>query len=131
MKKSHLIGIVMIAIAFGIIISTVSNTGTYATFAEAEAHPGKVFHVVGQLAPGRPMIYNPEWKADLFVFYMVDNQGKECKVMLNKARPQDFEKSEQVVVIGKMKEGVFIASDVLMKCPSKYNGSQMQSQALQ
>ena len=40
-----------------------------------------------------------------------------------KSKPQDFEKSEQIVVIGKMEAGNFVASDILMKCPSKYNTS--------
>ncbi len=116
----------MVAIALGVVLSTVSSSGTYATFSEASAHPGKVFHVVGTLAKDKPLEYNPEINADLFVFHMHDNNGRECKVMLNKAKPQDFEKSEQVVIIGKMKDNTFIASDVLMKCPSKYNGNEIQ-----
>ncbi len=131
MKKSYIIGIILVAVAFGVIISTVNSSSTYATFSEAAAHPGKVYHVVGKLSPGRPLLYNPEVNADLFVFYLNDNEGRECKVMLNKAKPQDFEKSEQVVIIGKMKEDTFIASDVLMKCPSKYNGNEAQRKELQ
>jgi hypothetical protein len=34
---------------------------------------------------------------------------------------QDFEKAERIVVVGKIKGEEFIASQVLMKCPSKYN----------
>jgi cytochrome c-type biogenesis protein CcmE len=52
---------------------------------------------------------------------MTDNEGKECKVILNKTKPQDFDKSEQIVIIGKMTGEEFHASDVLMKCPSKYS----------
>ena len=59
----------------------------------------------------------------MFAFFLVDNEGKEKQVQLHKAKPQDFEKSEQIVVIGKMEAGNFVASDILMKCPSKYNTS--------
>lgn len=55
-----------------------------------------------------------------FTFYLYDNNGNERKVLLNKAKPQDFDKSEQIVIIGKMKGEEFIASDILLKCPSKY-----------
>jgi cytochrome c-type biogenesis protein CcmE len=54
---------------------------------------------------------------------MVDNNKTpiEKKVILHKSKPQDFEHAEQIVIIGKMKNGEFHASDILMKCPSKYN----------
>jgi cytochrome c-type biogenesis protein CcmE len=38
----------------------------------------------------------------------------------------DFEKSEQIVVIGKMKGDIFYAKDILTKCPSKYSDTQTQ-----
>jgi cytochrome c-type biogenesis protein CcmE len=52
---------------------------------------------------------------------MTDEQGEECLVVYLGAKPQDFEKSEQVVIIGAMKGDVFEASGLLLKCPSKYN----------
>ena len=121
MKKGYLIGIILIAIAFAAIISTVSNSSTYADFSTAASHEGKVFHVAGKLNKEKERIYNPETNANLFTFYMNDSEGKEKKVLLNSAPPQDFEKSEQIVVIGKMKGDEFFASSILMKCPSKYN----------
>jgi cytochrome c-type biogenesis protein CcmE len=54
---------------------------------------------------------------------MRDNEGTDCKVVLHKTEPQDFERSEQIVLIGKMEGQEFQASDILMKCPSKYNGN--------
>ena len=120
MKKSYIIAMVLIAVAFAAIISTVSDSGTYANFTEAASHEGKVFHVVGKLNRDKPYEYHPEKNANLFTFYLYDNNGNERKVLLNKAKPQDFHKSEQIVIIGKMKGEDFIASDILLKCPSKY-----------
>jgi cytochrome c-type biogenesis protein CcmE len=121
MKTSHIIGIIVIAVAIGIILSTISSSSTYATFNEASKSEGKVFHVVGKLDRQKPYEYNPETNANLFAFYIKDNDSTEHKVLLNKAKPQDFDKSEQIVIIGKMKGDEFIASDVLLKCPSKYS----------
>ena len=43
-------------------------------------------------------------------------------VMLHKAKPQDLERSERLVLIGEADDqGNFHARDMLMKCPSKYN----------
>src|SRR3569832_2617175 len=121
MKKSFIIAIALIAIAIAAILSTVADSSTYASFTMATEHPKKEFHVVGKLNKVKEQEYNPQINANLFSFYMKDNEGKECKVILNKSKPQDFDKSEQIVIIGKMAGSEFHASDVLMKCPSKYN----------
>jgi cytochrome c-type biogenesis protein CcmE len=42
-------------------------------------------------------------------------------VIFNGNKPQDFERSEQVVIKGKMQGTAFQADEILMKCPSKYN----------
>ena len=53
-------------------------------------------------------------------------KGIAKPVVLHKSKPQDFEKSEQIVLIGKIKDDVFHANDILMKCPSKYNDQKPQ-----
>lgn len=124
MKKIHIIAIVLIAVGLAVIVSTISNSSTYAPFSEAIENEGKTYHVVGKLDKEKEFIYNPEQNANLFGFYLVDNEGTEKKVMYNGTKPQDFERSEQIVVIGKMEGDEFHASQILMKCPSKYNGNE-------
>lgn len=126
MKKVHIIGIVIIAVAIGAILATLNNTSTYASFSEAAQSPGTEFHVVGKLDKSKETVYEPKVDANLFSFYMIDNKGEERKVILNKNKPQDFERSEQIVTIGKIKGQDFVASDILMKCPSKYNDGKPQ-----
>lgn len=121
MKKSHIIALLVIAASVAAILSTIADSSTYATFTQAIKKEGKELHVVGKLNKEKERIYNPHVNANLFTFYMFDSEGKEKKVLLNSAPPQDFEKSEQIVVIGKMKGDEFYASSILMKCPSKYN----------
>jgi cytochrome c-type biogenesis protein CcmE len=121
MKKAYIIGIVIIAIAIGALISTLGDTNTYADFKQAIANPETEYHVVGKLNKEKSTEYNPVLNTDEFTFYMVDNNGVEGKVVLHKNKPQDFERSEQIVVIGKMEAGAFHANEILMKCPSKYN----------
>ena len=124
MKKIHIIAIIIIAVALGVIISTISNSSTYAPFSEAINNPEATFHVVGKVNKEKPFDYHPEINANLFGFYLVDNEGTEKKVVFNGAKPQDFERSEQIVVIGKISGDEFHCKQVLMKCPSKYNGSE-------
>ena len=121
MKKTHILGILLIAVAIGAIISTVTDAATYADFATAEKNPGREFQVVGQLNKEKEILYSPEVNANEFSFFMVDNNGVERKVIVNGAKPQDFERSEQVVITGTDEGKSFKAEKILMKCPSKYN----------
>lgn len=130
MKKSHILALLVIAAAVAAILSTVAESSTYATFPQALLKEGKVLHVAGKLNKEKERLYNPRENANLFTFYMTDSDGNEKKVLLNSAPPQDFEKSEQIVVIGKMKDDEFHASSILMKCPSKYNNPQDAAEAV-
>lgn len=121
MKKSHIIAICIIAVAIGIILSTFSDSSTYATFSEISEEPDRNFQVVGKLNPDKPMVYNPEVNVNLFSFFMKDREGTEKQVLFHGSKPQDFERSEQIVIKGKMNGDVFDANEILMKCPSKYN----------
>ena len=124
MKKIHIITIILIAASIGVILATVSDSSTYANFAEAKKNQDEVFHVVGKLNKEKALEFNPEKDANLFSFYLIDNAGLETKVIYNGSKPQDFERSEQIVITGKYKGEQFYADKILMKCPSKYNNGQ-------
>lgn len=124
MKKTHIIAIIVIALAIGAIMTTVSDSSTYSNFTEAMENPGKEYHVVGQLNKEAEMSYNPEVDANLFSFSMFDNDSVEQRVHFAGSKPQDFERSEQIVLVGKYENNSFQASKILMKCPSKYNDGQ-------
>ena len=71
------------------------------------------------------MVYDPEEDPNSFSFFLRDMNGDERKVILKAAKPQDFEMSEQIVVTGKMAGDDFVATDILMKCPSKYKDEEV------
>ncbi|MGB4774794.1 MAG: cytochrome c maturation protein CcmE [Daejeonella sp.] len=125
MKKSSIAGIIIIAIAIGVIISTYADSSTYGTFTDAK-NTSSELHVVGQLNKQKQLFYDPQHDANYFSFYMKDNKGLECKVVFNGTKPQDFERSEQIVLTGKMVGNDFHASKILMKCPSKYTKDQIE-----
>jgi len=124
MKKIHIIGIIMIAAAIFMLTTAAEDMGTYSSFAEAKVAKGKV-KVVGQLSKDKPMVYDPEKDPNLFQFHMTDQDGQEKQVMLLMEKPQDFEKSEQIVLTGMMNGDAFVATDILMKCPSKYKDEEL------
>ncbi len=124
MKKIHIVGIILIAAAIMILMSLSSDMGTYVTLAEA-ASSGTKAKIVGQLSKDKEMHYNPQEDPNYFTFYVTDADGTEKKVVLLAAKPQDFERSEQIVLTGQMKGEEFLASDMLMKCPSKYKDEEI------
>lgn len=131
MKKIHLLGIGVIAAAIFILMSTAGDASTYVDFTAAEqlAKNGEdnQVHVVGELKkdPATKQIvgmqYDPAIDANYLAFTLVDEKGREQKVIYNAPKPQDMDKSEKVVIIGSMKGDVFQCDKILLKCPSKYN----------
>ncbi|MEZ4755912.1 MAG: cytochrome c maturation protein CcmE [Flavobacteriales bacterium] len=122
MKRSHIIAIVIIAVSISALIGSLYDSSTYADLTQAMEDPGTEYHVVGVLDRSQEIIYEPSLNASLTTFTMKDLTGKSCTVHLTKAKPQDFERSERLVLIGSATEnGEFHARDMLMKCPSKYN----------
>lgn len=57
-----------------------------------------------------------------FTFYMVDDNQQEVKVILDGAKPNNFDIATEVVAKGRFKDGYFHANELLTKCPSKYEG---------
>lgn len=134
MKLSHIIGLIVIVIAITVIVSTTSEVSTYATFAEATEiaanNRTRKIHVAGELkkdAAGQimEMSYQPEVDPNHFTFKLIDRDKQEKLVVYGNPKPQDFERSEQVVVIGNMQGGEFVAEKILMKCPSKYQETEI------
>lgn len=131
MKKSHIFGLLFIALAIGIILITTADASTYVGFDEAEkiaqSNPEQKVHVVGELkkdASGQiiGMKYDPAVDANHLEFLVTDSLGRENTVIYGSPKPQDFEKSEKIVLIGSMntQDHQFYCDKILLKCPSKY-----------
>ena len=124
MKKMHIVLIVLIAAVSAILVSTYTKAVDSVTFAEATAKADKQVKVVGTFDKTHSVEYDANIDADLTKFYVTDSEGKTCYVHLRdkQGKPMGLEMSENVTLEGKMGEdGVFYASHMLMKCPSKYN----------
>ena len=65
MKRSHIIAIVIIAVAIGALIGSLADSSTYADLEEATANPGKEYHVVGTLDRSQAIVYEPSLNASL------------------------------------------------------------------
>lgn len=128
MKRSYIILIALIAIGIGAIISSYGDASTYENFTVAAENPDREYHVVGTLNREKERYYDPQKDANYFTFYLIDQKGDERKVIYYAPEPQDFDKSEQIVIVGKMKGEEFVAKQILLKCPSKYTDTELKAQ---
>ena len=119
MKKIYIVAILMVVAAIVLLTTAADDMSTYATFDQA-IRTGDRVKIAGQLSKDKEMHYDAAIDPNYFSFYLKDTKGEERKVVLLSEKPQDFELSEQIVLTGQMKGEEFIATDMLMKCPSKY-----------
>jgi cytochrome c-type biogenesis protein CcmE len=123
----------------GIIVSSAGDASKYVSFAEAEemlkdGDDTKV-HVVGDLTRDRNgeivgIEYNPTLDPNFISFDLIDEKGEKRKVICRNPPPSldDLKRSEKVVVIGACdKNGNFVAKEILLKCPSKYEEKEIKS----
>lgn len=110
--------IVVAFVIFGSYSFLESNV-EYTDLAGAMAKSKKV-QLKGTWVKEKPSSFDPS--KSQFTFYMADEAGRECKVILDGAAPNNFELATSVVAKGRyVRDGeYFHASEVLTKCPSKY-----------
>lgn len=122
MKKTHIVMLVLIAAAIASLLIYMGDVTTYETIASAKQKPGKAVMVIAKLVPGSVQydaVKNPNYVA----FEAVDTLGDKMQVAYYYEKPYDMEKSERIVLKGKMENNVFEIrkkDGILVKCPSKY-----------
>jgi cytochrome c-type biogenesis protein CcmE len=121
MKRKHIIALVVAVGFIGVAaFALVDNKIDYSDFEKAQAD-GRRSQVSGTYDKAKGSQY--DIKANIFTFYMKDRQGQEMPVKYAGIKPNNFEVAPSVVCVGKVESGVFEASDIQTKCPSRYEGS--------
>ncbi len=110
--------VIVAALIFGA-ISFVQTNVEYADF-HAALTTGKKVQVKGEWIRDTVSSYDPA--KNQFLFYMKDDNGDLERVVYDGPRPNNFELANAIVVKGRFQDGYFHASDILTKCPSKYEG---------
>lgn len=119
MKKTHIIILVLIAISIAVLISFMGDVTTYDTVTSAKEKPGKFVHLIAKMEKNS-LEYDPVKNPNFTAFTAVDSLGNSIRVVYNNTKPTDIEKSERLVLKGKVQGDHFECKDILLKCPSKY-----------
>lgn len=135
MKKTHIIALAIVGLAIAMIASTYGDASTYMDFENAKknADNGNLenVHIVGSLkkdALGNPMdlFFDDKSPVMELSFSLVDDKGEtEYVTFYDLAKPMEIERSEKVVVIGHYENGKFKGEEILLKCPSKYENTEL------
>ena len=121
MSRTNIVVLLLVAVLMGTLFSVFTANNESVVFARAFAEPGIEFKVSGTLAKDHPVVYDPEVSVSRTRFHMRDKEGEVREVILNKPKPTGLEQSESIDLYGRVVDGEFIAGEMLMKCPSKYN----------
>ena len=123
MKKRYLIGggILVVVVAYLLYLSFGTSVSYYVTVSEfldkdAELHDATV-RVAGKIAD------NPiEWNAeDLELRFDITEGGHVLTVVYKGTKPGGFKEGSNILVEGNYQsDEIFHASQLIMKCPSKY-----------
>jgi cytochrome c-type biogenesis protein CcmE len=119
MKAKTVIGILLIVGFTSVLFMNFGQqVGGYMNFEQATA-AGTKAHVVGVRDDSQPVAYDAT--TNIFRFHMADDQGAVREVQYPHPKPANFEDAEKLVVEGYVKDEIFVAENILVKCPSKYN----------
>ena len=119
MKPAAWFGFLIIAgaLAFGA-KAFVSNLTPYVTFEQARTAKSEV-QVMGKL--DKTSIRND---AKELVFTIISDNGDRMPVRFTAAAPANFAMAIQVTAIGTVKGDTMEAKNLLVKCPTKYQGTE-------
>jgi cytochrome c-type biogenesis protein CcmE len=121
MNLKVLIGIIIIVVfvIFGALSFRKSLT-PYVSFEEAKRVDATV-QIIGKVVFGESSY---DTTTHLFYFTLENPEGEILDVVFDGTKPANFEQATNVVVIGRYDGPRFAANQVLVKCPSKYQGSE-------
>lgn len=120
MNKKYIFGVLIILVFLVVGFFSFSESKIEYSNFSAAASTHKKCQVKGSWIKDKQTSFDPG--KSQFVFYMKDENNTEMKVVLDGAEPNNFKMAESVVAKGRITDGYFHATEVLTKCPSKYDG---------
>jgi cytochrome c-type biogenesis protein CcmE len=104
-------------------VSLKTSLTPYVSFAEAKRSPQTV-QVMGELEKN---LTRYDTTTNLLYFTIKDQNGELLEVSYKGVKPGNFDQATQIVAIGDYRDKAFQADQLLVKCPSKYQGEEVQS----
>ena len=123
MKKGYWIASLLALVFIGFGVTAFQKTLTpYLSFEEARKARG-VVQVMGGLDKTSDRY---DTAREELSFELVDPRGRHMPVRYRGIRPANFKDAVSIVAIGRYREGGIEAEKLLVKCPSKYQGAEIE-----
>ena len=119
MKPKYIVALIVVVVflVFGA-FSLKKSLTPYVGFAQAQK--GGTVQIIGKLVTGTDYY---DIQTQKFAFTLTDEEGKaQLKVLYDGVKPGNFDQATEIVAIGQYQAGIFEADQLLVKCPSKYQG---------
>ena len=114
--------VILSALGFGA-MSFIESNVEYTDFQTAMKTAKKV-QVKGEWMKEQRTTYDA--KENQFHFSMRDDNGTLMQIIYDGPSPNNFELASSIVIKGRMEKNIFHASEILTKCPSKYEAAPSQ-----
>ena len=119
MKPKYVVALIVVVVflVFGA-FSLKKSLTPYVSFAQAQK--GGTVQIIGKLVSGTDYYDSQSQK---LAFMLTDQESRlQMKVLYDGVKPGNFEQATEIVAIGQYQSGTFEAEQLLVKCPSKYQG---------
>ncbi|MBN9502514.1 MAG: hypothetical protein BGO01_13945 [Armatimonadetes bacterium 55-13] len=113
-------GLLVAAAILGVSVAFIANASPYVTVSEARKSGATNVHLKGILE--KDSIKN-DFKSKSMSFKIKDANGDEMTIVYTGPPPQDITQATDIVAIGTVKGEEFHSDKLLIKCPSKYEGT--------
>jgi cytochrome c-type biogenesis protein CcmE len=121
MKPAYMIALVVISACMAVTMWAFTNAvAKHVSVAQAMAKPGETVQVPGVI--DRKSVGFDTIRGELrFDITDPKNPSSRMTIVYREPKPENFDSADKVEAVGVFKDGVFTASNLLVKCPSKYN----------
>lgn len=121
-KPVHIVGvgIILVAVVFGM-FGVMDGYRPYTVSVDEAISSERDMQLAGFLGSTGEYDEQGRW-----TFMLQDEQGEMVKIVSDEPRPANFEQATSIVAIGRYDatQQAFVADDLLVKCPSKYQEQQ-------
>jgi cytochrome c-type biogenesis protein CcmE len=116
--KLIIAAVIVVVVAIWAFSSFTKSMTSYVNFSEAQKRPQRV-QVMGAIDHDKV-----QWDVErkLLTFPITDTDGSKMVVRYNGTMPGNFGQATHAVCVGKYDGQYFEAEQLLIKCPSKYQG---------
>lgn len=121
MKPGHIVALVVLVLSMAVTLISFSGAITqHVTIAQAKARVGETVQV-----PGKIIHETAGFDASVgglrFDVTDLKNPAERMTIIYKQPKPENFNTAVSVEAVGEYSKGVFHASTLLVKCPSKYS----------